>query len=350
MATTNNIKILNKDYLAEQLYNYHKKYVASSINGIESNKQNNLEVVSNHLTWENNNILGVNISNDSEANKNDYLVLENKENGSLSWKTPITEQEKLEGSEFLVTGKAVFNELTEYLKNTRAVFNFVGSTNINTLGTIKEGTWEVGDITLNEHNLTVNEGGKIIVGNFEINQENEVLKIKYADSYLTLDSSGELHTKSINVDTRITTDEAKIFNLTIGDSIKIGDFEIRKFEEENLKIGSEASFLTLSPSGELNTASITTEEADISNLNTDSIKIRNSDFEIKQQEEGRLQIGSEFLTIDSSGELKTTNVNTETITTTDLTVKGSYFMLGNVMCSLAKESEFNIDSITKSES
>lgn len=334
MATTNNIKILNKDYLAEQLYNYHKKYVASSINGIETNKQNNLEVVSNHLTWENNNILGVNISNDSEANKNDYLVLENKENGSLSWKTPITKQENLEDSEFLVTGKAVFN--------------FVGSTNINTLGTIKEGTWEVGDITLNEHNLTVNEGGKIIVGNFEINQENEVLKIKYADSYLTLDSSGELHTKSINVDTSLFAEKANIFNLN-ADSIKISDFEIRKFDGDNLKIGG-TSFLTLSPSGELNTPSIRTNEANITNLNTDSIKINNSDFEIKQ-EEGNLQIGSEFLTVNSTGDLETMNINnTVGITTTDLTVKGNYFMLGNVMCSLAKENEFDIDSIAKKES
>ena len=335
MATTNNIKILNKDYLAEQLYNYHKKYVASSINGIETNKQNNLEIVSNHLTWENNNILGVNISNDSEANKNDYLVLENKENGSLSWKIPITEQENLEGSESLVTGKAVFN--------------FVGSTNINTLGTIKEGTWEAGDITLNGHNLTVDENGKIIVGNFEINQENEVLKIKYADSYLTLDSSGELHTKSINVDTSIRTDEANIFNLTIGDSIKISNFEIRKFDEENLKIGSEASFLTLSPSGELETASIITDEANITNLNADSIKIKNSDFEIKQEGEN-LQIGSEFLTLDPSGNLETMNINnTVDITTTNLNINGR-FVLGNVICTLAKESEFNIDSITKSES
>lgn len=335
MATTNNIKILNKDYLAEQLYNYHKKYVASSINGIETNKQNNLEIVSNHLTWENNNILGVNISNDSEANKNDYLVLENKENGSLSWKIPITEQENLEGSESLVAGKAVFN--------------FVGSTNINTLGTIKEGTWEAGDITLNGHNLTVDENGKIIVGNFEINQENEVLKIKYADSYLTLDSSGELHTKSINVDTSIRTDEANIFNLTIGDSIKISNFEIRKFDEENLKIGSEASFLTLSPSGELETASIITDEANITNLNADSIKIKNSDFEIKQEGEN-LQIGSEFLTLDPSGNLETMNINnTVDITTTNLNINGR-FVLGNVICTLAKESEFNIDSITKSES
>lgn len=337
MATTNNIKILNKDYLAEQLYNYHKKYVASSINDIETNKQNNLEVVSNHLTWESNNILGVNISNDSEANKNDYLVLENKENGSLSWKTPITKQEKLEGSEFLVTGKAVFN--------------FVGSTNINTLGTIKEGTWEVGDITLNEHNLTVNENGKIIVGNFEINQEKEVLKIKHANGgYLNLDSSGELEIKSIKVNTSLRALEANIFNLNISDNIQIGDFEIRKFDEENLKIGSETSSLTLSSSGELNTPSISTNEANIANLNSDSIKINNSDFEIKQ-EEGSLQIGSEFLTVDSTGDLETMNINnTVGITTKDLTVKGYYFMLGNVMCQLAKESDFNIDFITKSES
>lgn len=334
MATTNNIKILNKDYLAEQLYNYHKKYVASSISGIETNKQNNLEVVSNHLTWKNNNILGVNISNDSEANKNDYLVLENKENGSLSWKTPITKQENLEGSEFLVTGKAVFN--------------FVGSTNINTLGTIKEGTWKVGDITLNEHNLTVNENGKIIVGNFEINQEEGVLKIKYANnSYLTLYSSGELEIKSINVNTSLIAD-ADIFNLNIGDNIKIDNFEIRKFED-NLKIGG-TSFLTLSPSGELNTPSISTNEANIANLNSDSIKINNSDFEIKQ-EEGSLQIGSEFLTVDSTGDLETMNINnTVGITTKDLTVTGYYFMLGNVMCQLAKEDDFKIDSITGKES
>lgn len=334
MATTNNIKILNKDYLAEQLYNYHKKYVASSISGIETNKQNNLEVVSNHLTWENNNILGVNISNDSEANKNDYLVLENKENGSLSWKTPITEQENLEGSEFLVTGKAVFN--------------FVGSTNINTLGTIKEGTWEVGDITLNEHNLTVNENGKIIVGNFEINQEEEVLKIKHADGgYLTLDSYGELEIKSINVNTS-SIDEANIFSLN-ADSIKISNFEIRKFEDNLLKIGG-TSFLTLSTSGELNTPSISTNEANITNLNTDSIKISNSDFEIKQ-EGGSLQIGSEFLTVNSTGDLETMNINnTVGITTKDLTVTGYYFMLGNVQCTLARENDFDINFITKSES
>lgn len=329
MATTNNIKILNKDYLAEQLYNYHKKYVSNNLKDINTNKQNNLEVVSNHLTWKNNNILGVNISNDSEANKNDYLVLENKESGSLSWKTPITEQEDLEGSEFLVTGKAVFN--------------FVGSANINTLGTIKEGTWEVGDITLNEHNLTVNENGKIIVGNFEINQENEVLKIKYAEGgYLTLDSSGELEIKNIRANTSLFAEEANIFNLN-ADSIKISDsdFEIRK-SEDNLKIGG-TYFLTLSPSGKLETASIETSEANITNLNADNIKIKNSDFEIKQEGES-LQIGSEFLTLSPSGELNTTSIITSEANITNLIVRGN-FTLGNTLCELAKESDFKIDDL-----
>lgn len=192
MATTNNTKILSKDYLAEQLYNYHKKFI---IDGVEANKQDNLEIVSNHLTWENNNTLGINILNDSEAKQNDYIVLENTENGSLSWKTPIEEQENLENSKLLVTGKAVFN--------------FKGSTNINTLGTVKEGTWEAGDITLGEHNLTVNEDGKIIIGNFEINQNSESesktsLQIKYAgNSYLTLDSFGKLNTDKVSTSSLI---------------------------------------------------------------------------------------------------------------------------------------------------
>lgn len=41
MASTNNTKILSKDYLAEQLYNYHKKFI---IGGVEANKQDNLKL------------------------------------------------------------------------------------------------------------------------------------------------------------------------------------------------------------------------------------------------------------------------------------------------------------------
>jgi hypothetical protein len=247
MASTNNTKILSKDYLAEQLYNYHKKFIIGGV----ANKQDSLEIVSNHLTWKNNNTLGVNILNDSEAKQNDYIVLENTENGSLLWKTPIEEQENLENSKLLVTGKAVFN--------------FKGSTNINTLGTIKKGTWEAGDITLGEHNLTVNEDGKIIIGKFEINQNSESkisLQIKYdEDSYLTLDSSGELNTASINT-ASIITDNATIFDLNVN-AIKIGNFEIKQNSESESKTSlqikyTEGSYLTLDSSGELNTKSINT--------------------------------------------------------------------------------------------
>ena len=247
MATTENTKILNKDYLAEQLYNYHTKYITE---GIEKNKQDKIYIDSKHLTWADNR-LGINID-DSEAKANDYIVLEDVDNGSLSWKTPITNQAELANSVSLVTGNAVFS--------------FEGSTNINTLGTVTEGTWNAGDITLNDHNLTVGGNGKITVGNFEINQSsNRNLQIKYADSYLNLDTSGNLNTKSIDAETIDAetinaTDNASIFDLNICNTITINQFEIEQNDSGNLQIKyADNSYLTLDTSGKLTTKSITAE-------------------------------------------------------------------------------------------
>ena len=247
MATTENTKILNKDYLAEQLYNYHTKYITE---GVEKKKQDKIDIVSNHLTWEENRI-GINID-DSVAKQNDYIVLKNADDGSLSWKTPITDQGNLARSDSLVTGKAVFD--------------FKGSTNINTLGTVTAGTWNAGDITLNDHNLTVGGNGKITVGSFEINQNsNGKLQIKYADSYLTLDTSGNLNTKSIDAETIDAetinaTDNASIFDLNICNTITINQFEIEQNDSGNLQIKyADNSYLTLDTSGKLTTKSITAE-------------------------------------------------------------------------------------------
>ena len=252
MATTENTKILNKDYLAEQLYNYHTKYITE---GVEKKKQDKIDIASNHLTWKENRI-GINID-DSVAKQNDYIVLKNTGDGSLSWKTPITDQGNLESSNSLVTGKAVFD--------------FKGSTNINTLGTVTEGTWNAGDITLNDHNLTVGGNGKITVGSFEINQNsNGNLQIKYEDGYLTLDTSGNLNTKSIDAETIDAetidaetinaTDNASIFDLNIYNTITINQFEIEQNDSGNLQIKyADNSYLTLDTSGKLTTKSITAE-------------------------------------------------------------------------------------------
>ena len=281
MATTENTKILNKDYLAEQLYNYHTKYITE---GVEKKKQDKIDIASNHLTWKENRI-GINID-DSGAKQNDYIVLESKDNGRLSWRSPITDQGNLENSDSLVTGKAVFD--------------FKGSTNINTLGTVTEGTWNAGDITLNDHNLTVGGNGKITVGNFEINQSsNRNLQIKYTNGYLTLDTSGGLTTKSIDTETinaetinaeTITADNAGIFDLSIGNTITItSNFVIEQNDSGKLQIKyADNSYLTLDTTGNLNTKSITAESitattnfflkgeecvfATISDFNIDSIK------------------------------------------------------------------------------
>ena len=280
MATTENTKILNKDYLAEQLYNYHTKYITE---GVEKKKQDKIDIASNHLTWKENRI-GINID-DSGAKQNDYIVLESKDNGRLSWRSPITDQENLANSDLLVTGKAVFN--------------FKGSTNINTLGAVTTGTWNAGDITLNDHNLTVGGNGKITVGNFEINQSsNRNLQIKYTNGYLTLDTSGGLTTKSIDTETinaetinaeTITADNAGIFDLSIGNTITI-----------------------------------------------------TSNFVIEQNDSGKLQIkyaDNSYLTLDTSGKLTTKSITAESITAT------TNFFLKGEECVFATISDFNIDSI-----
>lgn len=254
MATTENTKILNKDYLAEQLYNYHTKYITE---GVEKKKQDKIDIASNHLTWRENKI-GINID-DGGAKQNDYIVLKNAGDGSLSWKTPITDQANLADSDLLVTGKAVFG--------------FQGSTNINTLGTVTAGAWDAGDITLNDHNLTVGGNGKITVGSFEINKnsDGEKLQIKYTNgSYLTLDTSGKLTTESIDAKSInatniavpsgiITADEASIYDLNVGNAITIANnFVIKKNDNGNLQIKyADNSYLTLDTTGNLNTAQVT---------------------------------------------------------------------------------------------
>ena len=269
MATTENTKILNKDYLAEQLYNYHTKYITE---GVEKKKQDKIDIASNHLTWKENRI-GINID-DSVAKQNDYIVLKNADDGSLSWKTPITDQGDLANSDSLVTGKVVFT--------------FEGSTNINTLGTVTAGTWNAGDITLNDHNLTVGGNGKITVGNFVIEQNSYGnLQIKYANnSYLTLDATGGLTTKTIDAETIDAetidaetinaTDNASIFDLNICNTITINQFVIEQNDYGNLQIKyADNSYLTLDTTGNLNTAKVT---ADTISTKSFSLKGKECEF------------------------------------------------------------------------
>ena len=296
MATTENTKILNKDYLAEQLYNYHTKYITE---GIEKNKQDKIYIDSKHLTWADNR-LGINID-DSEAKANDYIVLEDVDNGSLSWKTPITNQAELANSVSLVTGNAVFS--------------FEGSTNINTLGDITSGTWNAGDIALSNHNLTVNGNGKITVGSFVIEKNSSGnLQIKYADnSYLTLDTSGKLTTKSIDTE-----------------NISSTNISSTNISATNIDVSSNGN--------------ITAGEASVSDLNVDDI-IAINQFEIKQSG-NELQIKyvdtegntNSCLAINSAGNLNTTQVTATKISTTS-------FILNNEVCEFATIDDFNIDLI-----
>ena len=153
---TNKTKFLTKDYLAEQFYNYNKKYI---IDDIKKNKQDNLEIMSNHFTWEENHKLGLNITNDVAAKPYDYLILEPWDDtigeGKLRWDSPIDNQGDIKnGSKFLVNGNAIYN--------------WKGSENITTLGQITTGSWKVGKLELFSGIKSTKEETYEGIGNFKI--------------------------------------------------------------------------------------------------------------------------------------------------------------------------------------
>ena len=142
----------------------------------------------------------------------------------------------------------------------------------------------------------------------------ENLQIKYADnSYLTLDTSGKLTTKSIDTENISSTN----------------------ISATNIDVSSNGN--------------ITAGEASVSDLNVDDI-IAINQFEIKQSG-NELQIKyvdtegntNSCLTINSSGNLNTTQVTATTISTTS-------FTLNNEVCEFATIEEFDINSIEQNES
>ena len=211
---TNNSKVITKDYLAEQFFIYHNKYIKE---GIGTSKQDKLIVDTKHLTWNNSN-LGLKIDNDNSAKVNDYISLKNSD-GTLTWKTPITNQSEIVGdNENLVTGKAVYD--------------FEGSNNIKKVGTISEGSWNVGDIQINDNFLKISdftikqeEAGELSIFNEE---HNLGLKADYLSLNKNLTVTEDIFTENINIETKLDTkeadiEEANIFNLIIGDSISAAE-------------------------------------------------------------------------------------------------------------------------------
>lgn len=209
---TNNNKAITKDYLAEQFFLYHDKYIEK---GIEADKQANLIVDTTHITWDNPK-LGLKIDNDNDAQENDYISLKNLD-GTLTWKTPITDQTEIDNdNENLVTGKAVFC--------------FEGSSNIKTVGIISEGSWDVGDIQINDKTLKISD--------FTIKQE-ETGEL----SILSEEHSG-LITDSLSLKEKLTAENIETSNLETSnletDEAAIGDCKVY-----NLKIGVSDTISTI---------------------------------------------------------------------------------------------------------
>ena len=215
MANTNNKKVIDKDYLAKQLYIYHKDYTRPLDNG----KQNNLEITSNHISFEDEYKLGLKIINDDTAKANDYLSLVN-EDGDMTWKTPKDTVDYYDdaNNDTLITAKALAS--------------FVGSDTIKIVGNIEQGNWKVGNISITRDDL---DFGKI---NFNVDTDNKQLLISPTEEEWKIKSSADfdinkLSSSEITVgNTKITEEKIEANNLTFGKVSLTAD-------EDNLKITKE---------------------------------------------------------------------------------------------------------------
>lgn len=287
---TNNSKVITKNYLAEQFFLYHDKY----IKGIGADKQASLVVDSKHLTWDNPK-LGLNIDNDNSAEVNDYISLKNSD-GTLTWKTPITDLSEIDGNnENLVTGKAVYN--------------FEGSNSIKKVGTISEGSWNVGNIQINDNSLKIS--------NFTIKQEetgelsifsegrNLGLKADYLSLNKNLTVTGDISAENINIETKLKAKEALIVDASIFDLIVSNTISAPK----------EDDFITFNNN-------IYVYGGDVK-LDGDIIFTETADFSIKSDD-------AKYLTINQSN-----------ISLKNLTIEESYFTLGDEELTIATEAEIN---------
>ena len=114
-------KIIDKTYLTEQLYKFNIKNKDAKANGA-------------YLVWK-------------------------EEDDALNWKTPAV-LNNLESSDGFVTGEILYN--------------FSGSNNISEVGTISSGSWDVGNVKINENG--------IVIGNYVIEYDSENGYLNFSNS------------------------------------------------------------------------------------------------------------------------------------------------------------------------
>lgn len=177
---TNNLKIVSKDYLAEQFYNYHEQYVLTMQKKLDEGKQKAITVVSPEVSLEDGKM-----TFNVDGNKTIGCYLKYNDNKQLVAQPPIENVHSEIGDSLTLVSK-------------KAILNFEGTNKITKVGTISEGTWEVGSIKIDENTISV---GSSIIG-IDDNNKASINKI-------TIDEA------SIN---KIINDEASIKNATINNA------------------------------------------------------------------------------------------------------------------------------------
>ena len=141
---TNNLKIVSKDYLVEQFYNYHKNYTEKIKNELDAGKQTAITIQGGGIELKPDGSMSLVITREGEEiGALNYLILGNE--NTLSGKIPVS---SFEGTD---------DDKNDRLITRKAISDFKGTANIDKVGKIKEGSWQVGKIEIDTDSIKVGE-------------------------------------------------------------------------------------------------------------------------------------------------------------------------------------------------
>lgn len=215
---TNNLKIVSKDYLVEQFYNYHKEYTEKIKNELDEGKQKAITIEGSDINLDANGKMGLNISGD--RNNGYYLKIDTS--GGLSCQPPVDD----------ISNQSADNGT---LVTKGAILSFKGTNKINIVGKIIEGSWDVGNIKINSNSIKI--------GKTNITYEEEQTNI----DNITIDNANitKLRVEN-NIITTANISNAIITNLNVENDVKAKKILIEEIEYDDSRDSEEKQIKVLS--------------------------------------------------------------------------------------------------------
>lgn len=229
-------EIVSKEYLTRQFYKFKNDYLEKTT----GSKQNKIEFDPELFDYTaadiaitedgssqagNSDSLSLNFSGDNTGNLNDYLLSYRTGNGKFKfkWQTPVNSQNAKNSDSFLI--------------NLKCLKDYIGTTNINTVGTVTSGTWS--GIIITDKQTSITGTNYSIIGNgtnLKINQTALNTGLTISDTGLAINSGNTIF-KTDGTTIALIGGETDLIASDNGITISAGDVTL-KVNKDVFSIGN----------------------------------------------------------------------------------------------------------------